>query len=198
MKKRLLISSVLMSAVLACALGTGTYAWYEATTAGGAVSANTASATVATGDYAANVGSLAVNFTIVASQDVALTDPDTGLLSKVMVGTEALDAVDAKKVGTYTVTCAWADTYNEAARKEVANTYTVTLDTEGLVVLLSENNSAKEKEVDTITITYTVDSNGAVSVTDGGTGYFAVRAASTTAEEPADAHDNDKIKIVVA
>ena len=30
MKKRLLISSVLMSAVLACALGTGTYAWYRA------------------------------------------------------------------------------------------------------------------------------------------------------------------------
>ncbi len=30
MKKRLLISSVLMSAVLACALGTGTYAWYSA------------------------------------------------------------------------------------------------------------------------------------------------------------------------
>lgn len=30
MKKRLLISSVLMSAVLACALGTGTYAWYQA------------------------------------------------------------------------------------------------------------------------------------------------------------------------
>ena len=56
MKKRLLISSVLMSAVLACALGTGTYAWYSATTTGG-LNAATSSATVTTTSQGHTVGS---------------------------------------------------------------------------------------------------------------------------------------------
>lgn len=50
MKKRLLISSVLMSAVLACALGTGTYAWYYV----GSASAQGATDSVANLSTAAN------------------------------------------------------------------------------------------------------------------------------------------------
>ena len=52
MKKRLLITSTLMAAVLACALGTGTYAWYEATK-GSTTLATAGTASVQTQDASA-------------------------------------------------------------------------------------------------------------------------------------------------
>ena len=74
MKKRLLISSVLMSAVLACALGTGTYAWYQAGSAGIASGTHT-NAEIGTTDNSVSID--AITFTVTATpvnNEIAYTD----------------------------------------------------------------------------------------------------------------------------
>ena len=74
MKKRLLISSVLMSAVLACALGTGTYAWYTAS--GGSESytpATSGQIGTYTGDYSTEGFVIAATIGAMAD-DIVLTD----------------------------------------------------------------------------------------------------------------------------
>lgn len=75
MKKRLLISSVLMSAVLACALGTGTYAWYKADS-----STNITAGTTAKGDISvsgpAAVSSGAYGVTISAGLEETAASKD--------------------------------------------------------------------------------------------------------------------------
>ena len=62
MKKRLLISSALMTAVLACALGTGTYAWYSATNQATVSAAK--GANIATTKPNINVGAVTLGATI--------------------------------------------------------------------------------------------------------------------------------------
>lgn len=63
MKKRLLISSVLMSAVLACALGTGTYAWYTAASGGYGVGTNSVG-TISTTEQEVTLGDLNFEFDV--------------------------------------------------------------------------------------------------------------------------------------
>lgn len=105
MKKRLLISSVLMSAVLACALGTGTYAWYSAT------GEKTVSYSAATPGQIGTVENKYVNgsFAVAAvlgspSKTVALTD--TSGKTHYYVGETLLEdktVTEAEKYGTISV-----------------------------------------------------------------------------------------------
>ena len=78
MKKRLLISSVLMSAVLACALGTGTYAWYQATDAGKTIAAAAKSGNIGTytKEYSAGGGFTITPVIGSVANDIALTDTE--------------------------------------------------------------------------------------------------------------------------
>ncbi|MBE6143557.1 MAG: hypothetical protein E7177_06205 [Erysipelotrichaceae bacterium] len=79
MKKRLLISSVLMSAVLACALGTGTYAWYSASAGGATVQATGADGKVSVADP--NVTTSSMGYSIVTTLEEVDTVGKTLVLS---------------------------------------------------------------------------------------------------------------------
>ena len=113
MKKRILISSVLMSAVLACALGTGTYAWYVA--GAGAMQTATATATVTTAkDNTVSVGNL--KFVLSLDND---TTPDlvdnTGKTYywKSVAGGEVIQDTTKRAVDSLTVAVTTAPTADE-------------------------------------------------------------------------------------
>lgn len=69
MKKRLLISSALMTAVLACALGTGTYAWYQAGAAATAVAGTAATGSVGTAVNSYSAGSVTFTPVLALGED---------------------------------------------------------------------------------------------------------------------------------
>ena len=81
MKKRLFITSALMTAVMAASLATGTYAWYSANTEGGGVQASAQNLNTATVNPTISLGkvSLDVNLTEVdATSELTFATPTGG------------------------------------------------------------------------------------------------------------------------
>lgn len=195
MKKRLLISSVLMSAVLACALGTGTYAWYAASGAGGSISADAyTSGTISTTTAEGTVGGYKLAITVTPGTAILLSDEDDGK-AYVMVGEDVVEAATQNVVGTYTVSIDWAaGSDNVTARKELAGDYEFTITAAGSAKLLKNSSSALKANVaDSHTVVVTVsEETGNVTVKSGGTGYYCIRQTSETLETDA-AHTGDKL-----
>ena len=78
MKKRLLITSALMTAVLGASLATGTYAWYQAEAGNVALNAATGGS-ITTGIDGASISAINLNAAFSDVDKVALTDEDDGL-----------------------------------------------------------------------------------------------------------------------
>ena len=175
MKKRLLISSVLMSAVLACALGTGTYAWYAASTSGSVSVSNTTGGSITTKE-APSITKASMTCAITATETVDLSNDDGE--SYYIVSGKAVqnNAADVTAAGSYVLSFVGDDA---DAKRAAAGSYTLTLTgTEGAVLCLTENGEYSA----TITFAVVVDADGNIST--GGTGdfYYAVRAANPTTE----------------
>lgn len=183
MKKRLLISSVLMSAVLACALGTGTYAWYAATE-GSFVKGTLDSATISAVDNAYRIGNITIN--------VDLTDPsgsvklsDTDGYSYVLVGgAKTRDTTvaqnDASMYGTTTVSVS-AETTRGAATadelKAIAGTYTITITAtdQAKISLVDGAGAIAATKGNEVTVTFTISDAGVIGDLSKSTVYFAMQ-----------------------
>ena len=201
MKKRLLISSVLMSAVLACALGTGTYAWYAASGGAGASvnSTGTTTGTLETASAAGTIGAYELSITVTPSGSIQLSNDDG--VSYVMVGTQAVQAATQNVTGTYTVDVKWADEvdgytgadYNDEAKKELKGDYTFTITAEGCAKLLDDEGATEDDIVASHLVRVNISEQGVVTITSGATGRYAIRAKSTNAVEQTTDHAADKL-----
>lgn len=132
MKKRLLITSTLMAAVLACALGTGTYAWYSVT-AGGSLNATADGTVEASINGTYDAGEVSLDMSFGAFTAVALSDGEGD--SYVWVnGTPVLannnDALT--KSASNTLTWGWnSQTTPEEKAAFAGKTYVVTIAPQG-------------------------------------------------------------------
>lgn len=197
MKKRLLITSALMTAVLGASLATGTYAWY-------AVSTNRAQMTSVVGSVGSKVdvdsiAAAGLVGTFSTLDQVDLSDY-TGK-SYYLSGTKAfLDSeADIENKGTFTID--WADDTTAEQMAASAGTYTITI-TAGGQVYLSETENSAYNGVKTLTYDVTIAPDGTIT---GGTVefYYSVRAKNTgtgnneTADQPSD-HSEDKVTASLA
>ncbi len=199
MKKRLLITSALMTAVLGASLATGTYAWYQ-------VSNNsTPTATAVSG----SVGTLAPSVTIdaltftisLSGTDVTENEGVYTLASvdltnasgatKYYVNDDTIPTyVATKKYGSFTVSVALSLSNPE----DLANyegTYTFVVDGGGYVRV---NDTADTYADEEVTFTVEIDSEGNVT-NEGKTVYYTVAPKSETAAETEEDHEEDKVTI---
>lgn len=179
MKKRLLISSVLMSAVLACALGTGTYAWYTAEQSVNKAATNVtiSAATVST------IGDESIQVTFAASghdaNNVVMVDDD-GKEKAYVNGTLVPITTNGDKAKYYTVklTGATLSSEEQSVYAAAAGTYTVTVNASSRLVLHSE--APTEEYVtggDSIQFQITLTTGGLVTM-DAQTIYVVVNGDS--------------------
>jgi hypothetical protein len=120
MKKRLFLSSAIMTGVLAVALSTGTYAWYQSSTTGGLSS--TATETVETANKGA-IGAVEVAATISEIKDLDLTD-DNGV-TKVWNGTSVVVATNQDQCTKYVKASLKFNPTEAQLAAYAGNTYTV-------------------------------------------------------------------------
>ena len=163
MKKRLLISSALMTAVLACALGTGTYAWYEASRAGDTLSKATGvgSAQISTSSQSLSVGAtdtkVTLSFTAASVNATLELTNDAGVTYYVDTNGNQHEKTTGNKVGSFTISAGWdggsapsADVVDALEGKSV----TFTLGATGTIRLLGSNDAAdKLEQGETLTVT---------------------------------------------
>lgn len=155
MKKRLLISSVLMSAVLACALGTGTYAWYQVSTGGLTEATKTGSVgtqistTVDASDFSA------ADITVTPAGNVDLSKED-GSAKYYTKGGVTVDAT----VGDFAKTANISIDLEDLTLSQYAGDYTIT------VTGTEKVRVAKEATVDMLNVTgkKCVAANGSISI----------------------------------
>lgn len=220
MKKRLLISSVLMSAVLACALGTGTYAWYSATSnASASVGTNTtgdlsaAGSTIAAGSYTINLGVSLAKSTLELSHVVTTQEASSGLngvtapaagelvYGVINQGVANMAKVEtanlANYVTTYSVSASWETAPTNPADMEYFKnkTFTVDIGVEGNAKLLANSsvtgNENKTSDTVTFTITYE-DSAWKFTPTALNYGYVHIEPTSISENE---SNTTGKVKI---
>lgn len=183
MKKRLLISSVLMSAVLACALGTGTYAWYEAT-AGSIGYGTTTAANISTseGQYVLGSETVALSFGAV-SNPTELSDGNgetyyvDGAYKYLKMA--ETDGVLAAQLGSVPVSAVWGGSNTDAQKALAGEQITARVTASEQIRLLKDGTSVKDaNKVTYIDIVITVENDGTLSVSKE-TVYFAVSPKST-------------------
>jgi hypothetical protein len=191
MKKRLLISSVLMSAVLACALGTGTYAWYEATLKS-SVSATQSTAEISTSSQTHDVGGagqIRLTFTG-GNASIELTNGSGQTKYRDQKGNDYVKSVSvANQVGTYTIDAEWCEAgaadNGELHASLAGKTVTFEISTSAPIVLLksaTDVTDANRDEDQKLSVTVTVTNNGGLTVTGDTSVYYAVRADETKVE----------------
>lgn len=182
MKKRLLITSALMTAVLGASLATGTYAWYSATE-GTFVKGAMGSETISTVDNAYSVGDITLNVVFAdPSGEVKLSDTDG--YSYVWVGgvktkDTSVAQNDASMYGTIGVSITATTTRGNATADElkaIKGTYNLTVTASGQAKISLESGAAAiaATKGNTATIVVTISDAGAISL-DKSTIYFAMQ-----------------------
>ena len=192
MKKRLLISSVLMSAVLACALGTGTYAWYAASTEGTVSVTETTGGSITT-NTAPSITKAGLVCAITATEKVDLSNNEGE--SYYIVSGKAVKNTSANVTGAGSYTLSFAPGSSDDAKRAAAGTYTLKLTaSEGAVVSLTENGTYGA----TIEFTVVIDADG--NFTSGATGTFgyAVRAVDQDTQETNKTGENERTGVITA
>ena len=187
MKKRMFLSTILMTLVLLVALTTATFAWYTVSSSGSASLAATSEDLVTVkGSYTAGAVTLVGDIT--TSDSVALTD-ENGVSWVIANGNlvKAQNDAELDKIGTATLSISWPELTGTAEEKlaqklAYAGTYTVTIS--GDRVKLSKTNDAEDDENvwayeatagAAIELTVTIsDVDGSISIENGGVFYFAV------------------------
>ena len=193
MKKRLLISSVLMSAVLACALGTGTYAWYQ-TNVSGTLGATSSQGEVSTSSQTHSFGgdaSVQIKFDAGANNSkVELTD-ENGATQYVDANGNlyTLPTNEGTRYGTYTISAIWVGEPS-AETKAALQGQSVTFVISGSehVHLLTTANAADRDDDNEIEVTVTVGAGGTSLTVDSVASkdiYYSVSPTTKSAKEPA-------------
>ena len=180
MKKRLLISSVLMSAVLACALGTGTYAWYKAEAGEKTIAQATASVSTTENEYTAGGVTLTLSVTNSGTPDLVNEDGKTYYLS----GSNLVDDTAGNvKYGTLTLGVTCNDSADDKAA--VAGTYNLVLTDDAAEgkILFSTTTTPYSDGDDELAITVTIAEDGSTVILSHTTVYYSVMAANTAEEK---------------
>ena len=155
MKKRLLITSELMTAVLGASLATGTYAWYQA--ASGSVGAATNSGTIQTSasDHSINGVELGVSYSSIPT--LALTDTDGNAWVYDAGETKVTYNGSNAKYTAVTITVGNEDENYSA----IAGTYTVTVSATGAArVALEVGDVYDEEDNDKVEFTVVINQYG--------------------------------------
>lgn len=174
MKKRLLITSALMTAVLGASLATGTYAWYSASAAGTLnASANESISASVHGTYAAVTVGLDMEFGTLGS--VALTDSSGD--SYVLVNGTKVEAAENDsanevfaKYAKGTLTWGWNEDTTDAEKAAFAGkTYTVTVaatgETASRVRLHDSSEDNMYSATETISVEFSVGATSPYALT---------------------------------
>lgn len=205
MKKRLLITSALMTAVLGASLATGTYAWYQVT-ADSSATATEVSATVGVLAPDVSIGALEFTITIGGADynagagklaSVDLTDNEGA--SKYYVTNSQIPEYSAQKAsGSFTVTIS-DNAANAVERSAYAATYTFNIQASGnLRIAEDQENVYKDAaKAALLTVTYTINADGTVTHT-AKTVYYSVAAKTTTGVETENDHLGDGVEVSLA
>lgn len=209
MKKRLLITSALMTAVLGASLATGTYAWYAATAGGVDYSQADNEVVTALQNYSASDISLSGAWGEL-EEDVALSDA-AGVSKHISGGNLVTDA-GANVFGVTTFTVTSASNVNDLAA--VSGAYKVTVTAYGQVRLLKDDGTAgavTANEETSHEYTFYITQTGTlstVSAADTGvaatTGlswdiYYSIKTVKeNTTEDTVQDHANDALGAVIS
>lgn len=185
MKKRLLITSALMTAVLGASLATGTYAWYAVSNTQATmtkVTSNNLSSSVGASVSAAGLNGVFGTFT-----PLQLTD-DNGA-SYYISGKKVYENESADVEGENTFTLSWA-TEDAAQKTAAAGSYVLTLKGSANVALASTENGTVRVEDglkggNSITYNVTIASDGTISPSTV-TFYYAIRATDQDTDNTKD------------
>lgn len=185
MKKRLLISSVLMSAVLACALGTGTYAWYEATTKGEAsVTSSSADISTKANNYSVDGVTFALTLTNSGAPDLVDSNGDTYFWTTEAhdISSPKLEVENNTKYGTLTLSVL-ADTTDTNVLANAEGEYTITITDNCATndVVYSKETNPYAGSQGSITAKLTVEADGTYEL-DCTTFYYSIMAKTNAVD----------------
>lgn len=167
MKKRLLITSALMTAVLGASLATGTYAWYNAS-ALGAVSVTTYNGSVNSSTNTFKTGAVTVTLEVTGITAVDLVDNTgaTHYYKNEDTGTR-YDAVAAAPVGNFTITASSENTTADLIAAEGEYELTVKANNDQVRWSLSDTTPYDIPAYEDLTVTVLISDTGAVSMKTG-------------------------------
>lgn len=179
MKKRLLITSALMTAVLGASLATGTYAWYKANTDEATISKATAS--VSTSENTYSVGGITLTLSVVnaGTPDLVNSDGETWYYS----GANLVQDAENTKFGTLTLSVSTTASANELAA--YAGSYNLTLsdNADAGKILFAKTNTPYDGGSDTYAVTLTIAADGSSVTLSDTTVYYSVMANTSAPEE---------------
>lgn len=184
MKKRLLITSALMTAVLGASLATGTYAWYQAAAGSATVSQATADISTSTNEYAVGGITLVLSVTNSGTPDLVNEDGETYYFS----GANLVDDTEGNvKYGTLTLGVTCAASAND--RAAYAGTYNVVLtdDEAAGKILFSTGTTPYSNGTDDLNLTVTISADGSTVSISETTVYYSVMADEENPEEEVEA-----------
>jgi len=195
MKKRLFISSILMTLVLLVAITTATFAWYSAANNGVQKSASGGVTTI-TSQTNVSLAKQTINVVVAreGSENMALTHATDGthFESKGLINGQPIVETNPNVVGQYKITVTWANTELTQEQKQAlgGNSVEVVLRADGNLKLLLDksarggsNNEAVGNV--TVTITWVYDADETSAGADGiSYGHFTFEAVDSKAETP--------------
>ena len=193
MKKRMFLTTVLMTLVLLVAVTTATFAWYTASSGNAELGQHTV--TVDTADDTISIGNVKLNIALSnVSTDVGPSDKALGSEGKVIfVVGNAQRVVEApyelEGTATWKITAEMAKTVvdgnvteweeaDAAALASIAGDYTITFTAENARIAAATGAVALEDSVQSYTVSINVSTAGVISVTSG-TLYFAINSIVT-------------------
>ena len=177
MKKRMFLSTVLMTLVLLLAVTTATFAWYQATAGQVSLKEQTPTGTLSVENNAVDAGNIQVVVTWTTDplpSNVNYTDQSGKSFYYNGVVDEDHKVEVANPVVTSTVAFSLALEGDELDKKAAAGTYTITFTATGEVKI---GNSAAEAQAvttegSTATHTFTIGADGTITVGSTGTVHF--------------------------
>lgn len=184
MKKRMLLTTFIMTLVLLMAVTTATFAWYEVSSSGYAASLSKTSATVSTVAGIFEADAVTLKGKLTAEQDVALTD-NVGDSYIYVNGLKVVAHNDYQlnKIGDANLSIDWPelweigdDNAQLAYKLSFAGNYKVTISGENLRFYKGEfEPSISSVTANTLTLDVTISADdGSISIENGGNFYFAV------------------------
>lgn len=175
MKKRMFLSTILMTLVLLVALTTATFAWYQASAGDYALTENAATGKLNVADNSLAAGKVTVTVTWgEKSSNVNYTDTNGDSYYYNGLVDEAHKVKVASPVATGTAAFTLSLVGNDLDKKAAAGTYTITFTADGEVKIGNSVSAAIaiSNSGSTATHTFTIDSNGNISVGSQGSVIF--------------------------
>lgn len=188
MKKRMFLSTILMTLVLLLAVTTATFAWYEVSSTGKTANLSTPDATVTTVGGTFEAAAVTLNGSLVVEPSVALTKASDGKSYVLVNGQNVVAQNDGtiNKVGLATLSILWPSDVTSlpvadanAIYATFAGEYVVTISGTDLRFFnIADPEAAEPTAVEvaapSIQLTVTLNADGTIDIEDSGEFYFAV------------------------